>query len=266
MENKSLTSLKFKVFLGGIALRTTPRQLLNQFQSQFSSLLRVEIPLRTKAKNERRNKGFAVLHLKSEQDFQALLSQDFINFQGRNLAVRKFLKGGNLKHNLESKQERRIFLAEIPSKLKIQKLEEALAQKFGPVEETYRLKNPNSSAAKSVGHCYFKNKQGASAALKTKKIFVEGFKIKIKPFKCNSAREDSGCSQNTPKTLHKNEEGLINNLNSPRYLNRATQHHVKPTSSRYRHFEQKSHWRMLNSIIGHLLKEQNYRLNLHERK
>ena len=219
---------KFKIFIGGLKSCTTAKELLKYFKLIYPEILRVEVPLKFPNTKKQRNKGFAIVHTRSYEDYKQILDQKKFLYQGRKLAARQFLRGSNLKDSQAKKIEKRVFLTGLLQSLSLSKLKSHLESNFGKVEDIFKLKHPFTKEEKDCGYCFFVNKNSAQRALKLKTIGFEGFTIRMNVFE---KREDSEDTQPTQKNEKKNNcqkkdssgffEDIVNN------------HSVKPTNSFY---------------------------------
>lgn len=209
---------KLKIFVGGVKPTTKPRNLKNFLISEFPSIFRVEVPMKSSQKHPRANKGFAVLHIRCSQEHNRILTLKKLDFEDNKLIFREFLSGDRLRRSQKRKNSTKLFIPHIPDHLPISEVRQALETSFGSIEDVLKFKNRTRTRTKCYAHCYFRTIKSAVSALKKKFVHVGGIRLKLKEFK------DVNKSPETQSSAHKD---AINKRSH------GDIHWMKPTSTGY---------------------------------
>lgn len=266
MKNQtSLPKKKFKLFLGGIHPKARVKQIYQHLSSYYPSLSRVEIPVRKEEKRSKKNKGFAILHLKSKHEYEELLAKGFFDIKGRKMIVRTFLKGDQLRDHQDFKSNCRIFLPHIPDCVSEKQLKVKLESKFGSIEDSYKLKHPETGAPRCCGHVFFKHPPSAAKAIKLGELKINGVKVKINKYRKQDEeaviqQEELGQNYKMPSKVNSpfRKSSTLRTEIICKFDLKAIEHWIKPVQRAYR-----------DSLIGLVrIKEeqqcsrQNYKLNV----
>lgn len=241
----------FKLFLGGVPSRMEYSDLMQFFQKTVPSFLKLELPMQNSKSGPNRNKGFAVITLKTKKAQQSLLKGKFMQMNGRKMTLRPFCNGKKLKNAKINKENSTIYLGNLPRSFKLEEVKATLEQEFGEVEDLFRLINPLTKKEKACAFCFFKSEKSANKAIK-----AESFKFKTHAVQI--ARFDKSQKTSFKKLLMKkkacisSQSELKSNPELP-----DMDHNVKPSQNKY--FKQRTEawvqWK------AHVPENQNLRIN-----
>ena len=107
----------FKVFLAGLALDFTKEELFDFFQSQYDSVVSIQLVKQTHARTKTVNKGSGFMQLTDLAEVLDLLRREKFCLNGRNFLVKKFKEGAELEKFKKELESRRIFIHKIGPEL-----------------------------------------------------------------------------------------------------------------------------------------------------
>ena len=181
----------YKIFVGCIPGDVTQPDL----RLFFSTYGRIQtLKLNFKARNV--NSGYCIITCADVETYSRLLAQP-VDFHGRKLECRPFMKDSELQVFRRLYNQRRIYIYNVSPKLSDQDIKELFEEKIGGVESAYLIrKNASHSGSSSkrgsrktgmvFGYVLFKSKGGAERAVLMKSVGLNGSRIKIKKFEDKS--------------------------------------------------------------------------------
>ena len=161
--------MNYTIFVGGI-LGIEEEKAFSFFKSSFNSIERIVIP---KHEKSNRIKGYALIYMKDEEQYNQMLGKKCMNLYGRTIHLKPYLKGKNLKKFKASLNNRRIHVRGIPKSWKNSDFKSAM-EKIGPFEDAYIIHDSTGKKSFGFGYVLFNTEKDANRSLKEgKKIFSE---------------------------------------------------------------------------------------------
>lgn len=217
-----------KIFVGGIPSFMQKDEVLGFFRNIIPDLEKVELPLSRSAKTSSspRNKGFAIVCLRDENLYQRLLEKKFLYIRKRKITLRPYLKGDKLKSKKKEELMKKVFISRLPQDLNLKIVKSKLEEKFGEIDDIFRLVNPITKKPKTCCFCYFKKVESAGKALRSKTLLISSKKLVIEPF-------DQQMSNKFKKSKFGSEKNEIRSSSKPSNEKEQDLHHCKPTLKKY---------------------------------
>lgn len=187
--------MPIKLFVASLPTSIRKRELIDFF-SNFGEIRRVELVTQ---KNSKKGKGFSFVTFKKEEDGEKVLNQR-VFFKGRQLSIRRHLKGKELEKYRAEFTRRRMFVGSIPLKA----TEEELYKTFlhmGTIEKAFIIENPkNSQRNTKYGYVVFRKIESLENSLE-KKFELRGQVLNCQKFRGKSSYQDKKESANLTGNL-----------------------------------------------------------------
>lgn len=208
-----------KIFLGGLSGTTSQDDLIRYFTT-FGTVNKLDLP--KKQNNSKFCKGFGTLTMAEKRAAKRIINQKIHVINDRVVHCRPFLKGSQLKNQVNHFHLKKIFVKDFSPMIRNNDLLEVF-QKFGRINDAYIIRELKTRVSRGFGFVIFETEHAAQKAAEAKEIFTKnGELIKILAFKDKKMRkveknEDSKLSsgkevkgnQKKPKLNFKNQ-----NMNS----------------------------------------------------
>lgn len=184
-----------KLFIASLPTCVKKGELISFF-SNYGEIKRVELVTQS---NSRKGKGFAFVTFIKEEDAQAVLNQQ-IFFKGRQLSIRKHLKGRELEKYRENFTNRRMFVGGVPLECEESELYSTFSH-IGEIEKAYLIEDKQNQRVTKYGYVVFKTLESIEKALK-KKFKIRGVLVKCQKFKGKSgfSNQKDGQSEENKKS------------------------------------------------------------------
>ena len=179
--NKATTPGSSSVFVGGVKACFTQLEIRKYF-SQFGSV--VSVKMKKSRKKKSINRGFCIVKFENPKSAKRVISIKHHMICQRKVTCREFLKGNELKKSKRHKNDRKIYINNLPKETTNGDIE-ALFSQFGAVESAYTLSDEITGYSKGFGFVTFEDKStlervfGASRELRigTNSISVALFSV-----------------------------------------------------------------------------------------
>lgn len=226
-----------KMFVGGVPSRLTHSEIFEFFKKMIPELETVELPLmqpRNPTSNDsvsksQRNKGFAVVHIKSSKRYTNLLKKKFLYLKKRKVTLREYLKGDRLHNKRKVEIQKRIFIPRLPHRINLQRVRSRLEQRHGKIDDIFRLVNPITGKQKACAYCFFNKAEDANKALQDQECEVGSFKLTFLAFDEGMGNKFKH-SIERKETMEKQQEDKNGKMSSRENL---FLHETKPTQRKY---------------------------------
>lgn len=151
-----------KLFVASLPTSIRKKELITFF-SKFGEIKRVELVTH---KNSKKGKGFSFVTFIKEEDSEKVLSQR-VFFKGRQLSIRRHLKGKQLEKYRMEFTKRRMFVGSIPLDCSEEELYSAF-QHIGEIEKAYIIQDSQTQRANKYGYVVFRKVESMERALQMK--------------------------------------------------------------------------------------------------
>ena len=179
-------SPRYKIFVGGINGETKECIVWNFFKSRYPSLINFEMPFKDEMK--RICKGYCILTLRSEVEFNDLITVRDFNLQGRTIHTKPFYSGQQLKYYKKNLESKRLFVKPVPNSWSREHITSFFSV-FGAIEDAYIIENSRTGKSKGYGFVLFESEKDAKALLRFNLIKIFNFFIRVR--KCESKKKRS---------------------------------------------------------------------------
>lgn len=166
-NNKNLT-----VFVTGLCGLFKASDLKDYFSNKCDGIVSVSLPNKRKA-------GYAFVETANKKSLKELLKLKQLNFNGRELLLRRFLKGQELEKFKDEVNSRRLFVYSIPKNWVDEDLRELFAT-YGNIEDAYVIRDRYSKKSRCFGYAIFEEKSVAEWVARKKDLTFKGYLIKVK--------------------------------------------------------------------------------------
>ena len=169
-----------KLFIGSIPGDTDAADLLSLFR-KHANVIKVTLAFEKKKKTALcKGYGFALCH--SEADLQTLLSlKGRLFYRDRQISLREFQVGSQLRDNRLAFNMRRIFVGNVPDGTTVKDLE-SLFSSFGDIANIYFVKGDESDDAR-FGYVVYQEIEAANRALASKdKFYIRRQLLRVEEF------------------------------------------------------------------------------------
>lgn len=151
-----------KLFVASLPTSIRKKELITFF-SKFGEIKRVELVTH---KNSKKGKGFSFVTFIKEEDAETVLGQR-VFFKGRQLSIRRHLKGKELEKYRMEFTKRRMFVGSIPLECSEEELYSTF-QHIGKIEKAYIIQDSQAQRANKYGYVVFRKVESMEKALQMK--------------------------------------------------------------------------------------------------
>lgn len=198
----------YRIFVGGIRGEADPNAVRQYFESKYSSISNISIPIQEK--NKHLCKGFCVVSFHNQREYKAALNERDFWLEGRVVHSKPYFIGKDLIKFKKSLKEKRLFIKPIPTSWEASHLNQ-LFSLFGSIEDAYVIKNPDNGASKGYGFVLFEDEEDSANLLNNNIIKVYNYYIRIR--KCENRKRRTNHVFKERKVLH-----ITNFENLPYFL------------------------------------------------
>lgn len=244
------------VFVGGIPGSISQHELSSYF-AHFGKITRLEIPI--KKVTESVNSGYCYITFATQQSKDAVLRIRDHFIGSRRVTCKHFLNGSNLSAEIQSSNERKLFVKFIPGWVTESDFR-AYFEQFGKLESYYMVKyrdptTPETKSNSSVGYLVYQDRAVSERILSQRVFKIGNKKMQVTRYDRNYTKIPS----NDMSSSHKSQE----------MLQQENLHHFKPTQVKYSQVRNQSRQEpQVNSSVTSLernlitrVQEANYRFN-----
>lgn len=172
-QAKTATKYK-KIFVGGYDFRVKKKELEKYFL-QFGAIDHIK----TKFDKKGKMPGYSLICFEEVEAAERVLEQRVHLFKGRVIDCRPVLSGKALKQMLESMDNRRVFLSNIPVDFNEEELRKKL-EKYAKIQNVYTIKKAGKGT--KIGYATIEEGENRESLLKAK-IKLRGLRLYMKAYK-----------------------------------------------------------------------------------
>lgn len=172
-----------KVFLVGLSVDFTKREVIDYLTTTFSTK---NFFLEMKLKNNKKNIGWAVLHVKSRSLLNSILDRGTFELRGKKFFAKKYMDREELHHFKKELNQRRLFVKGLSDSVTNERLK-YFFERYGELEDAYVIRDNKfgKKRATSLGYGFliFSNAQDAEKLHGQKKVVIDGLRVKIEKYR-----------------------------------------------------------------------------------
>lgn len=197
-NNKALTA-----FVTGLCGLFREEDLKTYLESKCPGIVSVSLP-------NKRRAGYAFVEAQDKETLEKLLKMRHLSFNGRELLLKRFLKGEELEQFKQEVNSRRLFVYSIPSSWVDEDLRD-IFKSYGKIEDAYVIRDRRSKKSRCFGYAIFEEKAIAEDVAKLDYIPIRGSIIRVKMHepkrrKPEGSSKKSKMSINNPNNDEEKEE------------------------------------------------------------
>ena len=160
-----------RIFIGGLSGSVDKSSILEFFKNNYSSCYRVDLPI---AKgNPKVSKGFAILFIGDEDEYDEILEVKDFNFENRTIHARPYKEGQDLDKFMIRFNKRKLFVSNFPKNWGKTDLESCFI-KYGAIEDAFIIKDPKTKEKKKFGFVIFYDEKSIDVLLASSPIIIDG--------------------------------------------------------------------------------------------
>lgn len=165
--NKQLT-----VFVTGLCGLIKKEDLESFFNLQCGGSVSIVLP-------DKKSAGHAFVEMDSPETLQRILKLKNLTFNGREIQIKPYVEGKDLKRFKDEINSRRVFVSRIPKNWSDKFFQEIFSS-FGKIETAYIIRNRKSKKSKGFGYIVYESKETALKITSLNKLTIDDSTLLLK--------------------------------------------------------------------------------------
>lgn len=213
-----LTPYIKRIFVAGLNGETSKKSILSFFNEIYPGCTRVDLPVQKDQPNI--SKGFAILFLENENDYNKILSKKDFLIEGRLVHARPFKTGNDLTKFKEKFNKRKLYVSKIPKNWGNDMLLSCFLR-FGGIEDCFIINDPITGTSQGFGFVIFFDLEPVRKILTKGSVSFNGVQLSCTKAQSLEERKVS-VSQTSSSAFYKNVKVPYKKINAVKSQEKGT--------------------------------------------